>query len=411
MKSIKLYLIIFLMLVFQILAFGKDNSLLEIIERDHMLGNLNEGRDYLEDHGLTFDLVYTADGFMNTRGGINTDDSEEYRGDISLYVELDTSKAELWEGGTFFLHLQEEHGYGITREHVGDYQVLDNIDADDFKQVSEFWYRHSIYEDLFWLKLGKMEATCDFGGSTCKYMGMEFINSSAGLIPTVPMPSSPNQDWGVVLGFNPNKWFSINTGVYEGRNDGGRSIRHTTENLYGPMVLVEPAFHGQIADRKSDFFLGGWWNGDRIENFEFVEEDEDTWTFTENYGWYLIWNLEIWKEETKDEEGFEGVGLFTQYGWNLNDRNDVDVYYGGGFNWTGAIPTRNDDVLGLGAFNVNFSDKAEFEKEFETAIELFYKGQITGWMWLKPDFQYIINPGGTDNKDALAAGLRLEISF
>jgi carbohydrate-selective porin OprB len=304
-------IIFFIMIVSQIHVYCAETTLMDFIENEHLLGDMNHGRDWLEEHGVTFDLIYTADGFINTRGGINTHDSDEYRGDISLFVELDTSKAGWWEGGTFFLHLQEEHGYGITSEHVGDYQALDNMDADDFQQVSEFWYRHSFMDDLIWIKFGKMDATCDFGGCTCNFMGTEFINSSAGLIPTVPMPSSPDQDWGAVFGVNPNNWFSLNTGVYEGRNDGGRSIRHTAENLYGPMVLVEPAFHGEIAGHKSDFFLGGWWNGDRFDNLEADEDDDDTWTFTENYGWYLVWNLEIWKEEIKEGESFQGVGLYT----------------------------------------------------------------------------------------------------
>ncbi|MBU1626497.1 carbohydrate porin, partial [bacterium] len=154
-------------LIIPVQSLCEKTTLMDFIEREHLLGDLNNGRDWLEDHGVTFDLVYTADGFMNTRGGINTHDSEEYRGDISLYVELDTSKANWWEGGTFFLHLQESHGYGITNEHVGDYQVLSNIDADDFKQVSEFWYKQCFFNDLFWIKLGKMEATCDFTCSRC----------------------------------------------------------------------------------------------------------------------------------------------------------------------------------------------------------------------------------------------------
>jgi len=390
-------------------AESDSDFLTEMVANEHLLGDMNKGRRWLEDHGLTFDLIYTAEGFLNTHGGMNTHDSDEYKGDVSLYIELNTSKAGWWENGTFFVLLQESHGHGITEDHVGDFQVLSNIDADDFKQVSEFWYKHSFFEDKFWIKAGKQDANEDFAGNI---YGLEFINSSAACSPTIPIVTFPDQDWGVALGINPNEWFSLNAGIYHGRPDGGRSIRHTYENIYGPLVLVEPIFISDIGGRKSRFHVGGWWNGDRTENLDPDEDNEDSFTFKENYGWYLSWDLDLWVEKSKDDGSFQGAGLFMQYGWAKDDRNEAEAYYGGGVSWKGAIPARDEDVFGLGAFNVVFSDKAGFEKEYETAFEFFYKAQITGWMNVKADLQYIANPGGTENEDAVAAtGARIEISL
>ena len=46
----------------------------------------------------------------------------------------------------------------------------------------------------------------------------------------------------------------------------------------------------------------------------------------------------------------------------------------------------------------------------ETAIELFYKAQLSPWMMLQPDLQFIANPGG-DGRDAFVFGLRMELLF
>ncbi len=91
--------------------------------------------------------------------------------------------------------------------------------------------------------------------------------------------------------------------------------------------------------------------------------------------------------------------------------SEVEHYIGGGLAWTGAIPTRNDDIFGLGSFHVVFSDDVDFEDDSETSIELFYKAQISPWLSIKPDVQYIINPGGDGKDDALAIGIRWEIVF
>jgi len=81
---------------------------------------------------VALEYVYTGEVFTNTRGGINTNDATEYRGNLDLTATFDMESILGWKGGTFFLHGQNGHGRGITDRHVGDNQVLSNIDAPDF---------------------------------------------------------------------------------------------------------------------------------------------------------------------------------------------------------------------------------------------------------------------------------------
>jgi porin len=44
--------------------------------------------------------------------------------------------------------------------------------------------------------------------------------------------------------------------------------------------------------------------------------------------------------------------------------------------------------------------------------ELFYKVRATGWLTLRPDVQYVHDPGGiAKNTDDLIVGLRVSINF
>lgn len=370
--------------------------------REHLLGDFGKVRPFLEHHGITLDIVYTGEVFGNTRGGINTSDSDEYRGDVSLFVELDTQKAGWWKNGSFFLHFQEQHGHGITNEHVGDFQILSNIDEDDFNQISEFWYKHTFLEDRLWIKLGKMEANADFAFVD---NGIEFINSSAGSSPTIPLATYPNQDWGVVVGVNPYDWFYLNVGLYQGDPDGGRSIGNTLDTLRGPMIIAEPNFLYRIGDYSGRLGIGAWWNGIEVEEFD------DPGSSQEPYGLYVTWDQDFWKERPENPLDRQGIGLFGQYGYTSGEFSEVEQYIGGGFTWRGTIPARNNDILGLGIFHVVFSNDADFEDDGETSIELFYKAQVTPWLSIKPDVQYIINPGGDGKDDAFAMGIRWEIVF
>ncbi len=376
------------------------------IHGKHLTGDLGGRRTCLEENGLSFDLVYTAEGFWNTRGGIRTRDAGAYRGDVSLFLMLDTEVAGLWKNGAFFLHLQHQHGNGISEDYVGDFQVLSNMDADDFQQVSEIWYRHAFLEDRLRMKLGKQDANEDFAGVD---YGAEFINSSAGFSPTIPLVTYPDPGWGLVVGLEPVRWFSVNTGVYEGRPDGGRSVGDTLDNLFGPMVMLEPALHYTMAGRAGHFRAGGWWNGDRFDRLD--NDNPAPGTVGESYGFYLSWDQTLWRLELEEKEDDRGIGIFGQYGWAPEDRSEAEHYLGGGLQWTGPIPTREQDVVGVGVFHVKFSDEADFDKQAETAVELFYKAQLCGFLSVKPDVQYIVDPGGSSNPDALAVGARLEISF
>ena len=112
-----------------------------------------------------------------------------------------------------------------------------------------------------------------------------------------------------------------------------------------------------------------------------------------------------------DDEDAQGIRVFGQYGWAPPDRSAAEHYIGGGIRWEGMIPRRDEDIAGLGVFHVRFSDEANLEKDTETIIEAFYVVRLFGCLFVEPDLQYIINPGGTTNSDALAVGLRFGLAL
>jgi porin len=377
-------------------SFGQDSALKD---RDYLFGDWGGMRTRLADHGVEFELIGTGEYMNNFDGGM--DEGDDFRWDTSLTITLDTEAAGWWENGEFFVHLQAQGGDGITEEYVGDFQVLSNIDADDYEQVSEFWYKHSFMDGRLTLKLGKMEANEDF--AFVDYGG-EFLNSSPDFSPTIPLVTFPDQDWGAVLGLEVNDWFSIHIGAYQARIDGGRSIGNTIDSLYGPMLMVEPSFHYDVDGKPGTFRIGAWWNGDDAESLDGMDSDETS-------GLYFTWDQLLYAENPADKEDEQGLGVFGQLGFSDDEYYEAEAYYGAGLQWAGPCDSRDADIIGLGIFHVELSDDGGFDADSETAFELFYKLQCTPWFSIKPEIQYIVNPGGTDNGDALVGGFRTEISF
>ena len=68
--------------------------------------------------------------------------------------------------------------------------------------------------------------------------------------------------------------------------------------------------------------------------------------------------------------------------------------------------------MGFGVGRGRLSPKAGFARSNETVLECYYNLQLTPWLHISPDVQYIFNPGGDASvKDAVVVGVRIGIVF
>ena len=95
-------------------------------------------------------------------------------------------------------------------------------------------------------------------------------------------------------------------------------------------------------------------------------------------------------------------------------------YFDTGLTYKGLIPTRDGDTFGVAFAYAKLSSGALQQGSSESAgglgaemaLEATYLTQITKWLSLQPDLQFIINPGGNKGlSNALVIGGRLSITF
>jgi porin len=117
-----------------------------------------------------------------------------------------------------------------------------------------------------------------------------------------------------------------------------------------------------------------------------------------------------------------------------DDQNLIDFSFNGGVTMTAPFPGRDNDQagidIGVGKVSSRASDLDRDLAVFsgspypirgtETLIELTYQAQITNWLIMQPDLQYVFNPGGgvpdpndtTQNlQNEFIAGLRAIVTF
>lgn len=373
-------------------------------EREHATGDWRGIRGWLDEHGAAVELTYTGEVFSNLHGGSGSDRGTEYRGNLDLIVTFDTGVLGWWPGGTVFSYLQNGHGRGLTDRYVGDIQRISNIDAEDFTQLSEYWFAQELFEGRARVKLGKQDANSDF--CALDY-GADFVNSSFGVIPTVPLPTFPDPALGGMGMVGSVGRSTLGMGIYDGAPNGGTSGFDTTfDNKGGAFGIVELTLRTSLlsADWHSGAYrIGGWRHSGDIEEISDAPRPKK---FAANYGFYLAFDQLLF-EESGASESSQGLGVLAQGGWAPGDRNEIARYFGGGLVYTGAVPGRDGDTLGVGVAHARMSDRVRRRDgaAHETVVEVFYKAQLVPWLTLQPDFQFISNPGG-DDRNAVVLGLR-----
>lgn len=354
---------------------------------------------------LTLEVSYTGDIVGNFSGGIRKGVS--YLGLANLKLGFDTERAHLWKGGQFFINAANAHGGNPSSTLVGDFHTVSNIEAEDITYVHELWYKQTI--DRIEIIAGLQDMNADFVSSE---HGSIFINSTFGTPSTiadnVPSPIFPFTTAGVSF-----KWNMTNRSTWKiAAFDGLPTEReHNPFNMkwsFGKEDGVFAVTEFQLkTSPKND--LTGSYRGGIYYHSQLIEPDEEnieTKLFRYNYGIYLIADQMIYQES----DGNGGLGVFAQIAVSPRAINTHYRYFGLGMSWQGLFRNRNQDKLGFAVTNAGFRDKS---KRDETIIEICYKAQLTPNIYIQPDFQYVINPGGTDSslKNASVGFVRFGLNF
>jgi porin len=110
----------------------------------------------------------------------------------------------------------------------------------------------------------------------------------------------------------------------------------------------------------------------------------------------------VWRKPNTENQG---IALFARVMGGSHSFANFQI--NGGVNWKGLIPGRDEDTIGIGASYLQFSAQAQrqaallaeegrahFLPAQEIVLEATYQAQVTGWLQVQPDLQYIIHPAG-----------------
>ena len=400
----KILFIIFLMFFsFPVFAIEEDKKegafSLEATKNSPYLFDFNGFRGELEEKGVNIQSSYIIDSFV-MRNRSKHSAKGTYQGLFNLSAELDTEKMNLYKGGKFFILYQVGNAGVNSMNYLGTYSDISSFDpTKSINQISELYYEHSFKDDLFNIKVGKHDANMDFQALNT---GFNFLNVAFSFVDNTPMPVFPYQQTGVRARVKLPKKIYLQNGFYDGNLAIGANPKSffTGRNNYFNISEIYKLTNFKGKDGK--YLAGTWIKTGRYDTF-------DNSSKRNNYGLYAGFEQKL-IDRFEDKSG--GLSLFGQFGYARTGINSVPYYGGGGLVFKGITPKRRGDSIGV-AFGWHQFDKQVHRLENKTSekvLEIFYKIKLTDFLYIQPDFQYIIKPGG-NQKDSFAVGIRSGITF
>ena len=415
--------------------------------RDYLTGDWGGGRNELSIRGIDFGFGYTSEVTSNRSGGL--DIGTAYNGLGELGLDLDLEKlTSWWKGGSFRVNSIWLHGRSPSEHYAGDGMGLSNIDGHNSIRLYEVWWMQQFFEQRLTIQAGNMLADEDF---TVNDMGGLFLNSAFGWPQFITantgtvVPAYYASAPGLRMVVEPNSKWIAQAGIYDGDsfdspagdpeiNERGTHIE--LSGAQGYFIAYEVGYRHNQSEGDTGlpgtYKLGGWYHsGDFDDLYRDVNGNAAVVTgvvprvHEGNYGFYASAEQLVWRES--DDDSGQGLGLFGRFGFGPPDRSEYDWVVDGGFNYTGLIPSREEDVFGIGFVWANVSDDMRRQQradrdingspvpaisDHEIAVEMTYYADITPWWSIQPDIQYIIHPGGSSElPNAFVIGLRSSLTF
>ena len=364
--------------------------------------------------------VYTGEIWKNTAGGLKRDVA--YLDNLDLTAEIEAERAWGWDGATFFAYLVGNFAADpLTAEVVGDAQGVSNIDATSALRVLELWYEQNFWNDRLSIKTGLYDLNTEFDAIET---GGLFINSSHGIGVDFSQAGEngpsifPVTSLAVRGRLALTDTLSLQVAVLDGVPGDPNHPRRTTIRLGGGDGVLITAEVDYVDGAGTKLAIGAWRFTARFDDVLATDAAGDPLRRSGNRGIYMLGERMIYREPGRPEQG---LVVYARLGFADSDVNQFSNYIGAGAVYTGLLPGRDEDRIGLALAVARngepFKDalRAAGARVFdqEIIIELTYRAEVTPWLTLQPDIQYVMDPGAGANgdlDDALVVGLRFELS-
>ncbi len=368
-------------------------------EGEHATGEWGARREGWEAAGVDLEIAYLLDTSVVVEGGARRGTAGRSLVDLNLTFDLERLLSVT--GTTLFVDLHHLRGRNGSDD-VGDLQGISNIDGEPVTELAEAWVESRLAADRVRLKAGKVDANTEFAYAAA---AGDLLHASAGVTPTiVGLPTYPDPAWSVNLFVYPTAASYAGIALYDGSSvTGAATGTHAPDwGFAGDRFWIGEA---GVARHRARLGVGLWHHTGFLPRFDGTTTSGTT-------GAYGVAESRVWQPTDDTEEG-RGLSCFLLVGWADDAVAEVGRHLTLGGRWAGPWAGRPNDAAAAMLSFADLSDAkgAPFVGD-ETAVELTYRLQITPFLAIQPDLQWIRHPSGDPPlDDATVVSVRLAVAL
>ena len=391
----------------------------------YLLGDWDGKRTELAQQGIKFEANILTDTAYLAEGGRNEGADPLTSAQLWLGTQLDMEKLAGWDGVTVRAVATARQGQSTSvRDLQGNAPHMANVQGtfgrgNQDSRLSELSIEKTFKDQGLSIKAGRLGLGMDFNVMACDFASTAFCAAQMGKWQGNIWMNTPVSQWGARVKQQLNPEVAVQVGVYEFNPDNGNGKAEgqgwslDTDHADGVTIPAEVVWTPKsfVNGLPGSYRIGGMYNtADDIANQKDIATGEGkNRTFA---GW-----LAIEQQLTSTGSGRQGLHSFANFTWHDRDTNKVDNSQQIGVKYIGLVDSQPNDILGLAVNRVHVNDRfadsrPAFDASAEYNIELNYSYNATKWLMLRPNLQYVVNPGSSNQVDnALVLGLTTRVIF
>ena len=402
----------------------------------YLLGDWGGLRTRLADQGVNFNLEYGSQVAHNFSGG--SDRLTRYADQWMFQVTADMQALWGWKGATFQGTVTDRNGRDLGADaKIGNSMLLQEIyGRGQTWHLTQFWINQRLLDGRLQIKLGRLTVGEDFASFLCDFQNLTFCGSQPGNLVSNYWVNWPTSQWAMRVKYQTSERTYLQSGLYQVNpryvdDDYARRSGWTLDNPRGTTGTLIPLEFGLQAfpgGRSGSYKVGAWYNtSDGADLYYDVARNSrgltglDALQHSGQYGAYLNFQQQI----TGTGEG-RGASVFLNITQADRRTAALDRQVALGVVYQGPFGQARDAIgLAVGATHNN-ARHASYVRDSnartglavaagggnEYAMEAYYTWSPIPGLYVRPNLQYIVRPGGTSaNRNALVLGLKSQVSF
>ncbi|MCB8876418.1 carbohydrate porin [Acidisoma silvae] len=399
----------------------------DFLTRPTLTGNWGGLRTRLVHDGVTFNWSYVGEFAGNVAGGKRR--GSDYAQQWTAATVFDLAKMSPTLTGKVTVTFNAREGRGSSPDFIGNKLGVQEVyGAGEDVRLSELSYERDLLNHLLSVKGGYYAMGNDFAGTPilCSFQNTGFCAHPISLPSNSGWSDYPTPKWGGRIRVNLPGGTAIETGIFEVNPtyaDYGEGFKVSLSGSTGALIPVQIDQHFNLgtAGLPGHVMLGGYY-----DTSDATDPANASVTYHGRYGGYIEADQMVWRFQPGT-----GRGLIAILEGTKSDVRTATMpgYVIAALVAKGPLASRPNDFVGIGMVrawaNGNLIAKNEVAAQAESdadpdyalgeeVAELSYGVQVTPWLLLHPNLQYVVDPGAFTFKhtpNAWVLGMQTKITF